>query len=85
MLWVDTTPNASLAAKIENGAAYFEQRRGRRPTRVTVHPSTILAAGGYPDVPGILVRTSRTVEPSYFEFNFGAPEPEPTQPSPKAA
>ena len=78
LLWCDTT-SAGLAAKIERGAAHYEAKHGRRPTRVTVHPSEILAAGGYPQVAGIQVGASRRVEPSYFLFAACAPEPEPLE------
>lgn len=77
MLWFDDTSKLSLASKITRGADHYEARRGRRPTRVTIHPTMLLAEGlVFENRTGLRVDTSWQVEPCYFAFGFDEPEPE---------
>lgn len=75
MLWFDDS-GATLAAKIQKAADYYEKKYGRRPELCLVHPN-MLKDVKLEEIQGITVRPYRPVLPGHLWIGI---EEKPTEP-----
>ncbi len=71
MLWFDNTPDRSLKEKIEQAAAYYQQKYGEHPNLCFVHPSMMNEDSKAPR--GLEVRTAPTVLPHHLWIGVERP------------
>lgn len=64
MLWHDNDPKASLDAKLQRALAYYRKKYGQEPNKVVIHPR--MAPPKLPEVPGVVIETSREILPNHF-------------------
>jgi hypothetical protein len=63
MLWFDDGPKP-LQEKVQQAAAFYEDKFGNKPTHCLVHPSTL--NGGEGLVGSVMVRKARNVMPNHY-------------------
>jgi hypothetical protein len=63
MLWFDDR-SKPLQEKVEQAAAFYEDKFGNKPTHCLVHPSTL--NGGEGLVGSVMVRKARNVMPNHY-------------------
>ncbi len=63
MLWFDDG-SKPLQEKVEQAAAFYEDKFGNKPTHCLVHPSTL--NGGEGLVGSVMVRKARNVMPNHY-------------------
>jgi hypothetical protein len=63
MLWFDNDKSADLVTKIQRAAAYYKDKYGRSVNTCYIHPAMVTNPV---TVPGIEIKTSRSVIPNHF-------------------
>jgi hypothetical protein len=71
LLWYDNDPKADLTTKVERAAVYYDKKYGGQPNLCFVHPTMVCQ--GVPTVPGVEIRTSRSVLPNHFWMGVDQP------------